>query len=904
MKKSIKNLKRIAITTLAFGSVLACTTPQICRNFSSPTANCSKQPTTHSCNLQNIESLNSMSLIDISPKYFTLNGTPNSKKDIITSGSYLSTFQNSTAKKVFANSTNQSISPKILNSAIGNSTENNSLDTENSLNNFSSSNYPSGNFTATSLSADNYSRIFNGSDLKMSVSTEKLPKANFTATQTAITYLKSPQLVATDGETLFVYDSFTEGLTGFSTNSTSPIPTAETTEKKNILSLQFSGTFLYCLATNPETHKNEIYRIKNTNGTLVYTKVQTQMENATLFAVETQTSATTEESSSTNQEVLYLLNDNKILNVETIEESGQTLSSSGSTYDFNQYARNNTTANELIVENADHTHITSLYASNGSLFLSYYELIDENSKASTCTVQLTKNASGYYKAVTNTDGSTTYFSSEQEAVNGSNFAPNKAITSVISTNQSLYLLQSNGVLQKNESGSTRLINLKNLITRTFPNRFTSITLSSMAKIGDALYFTDPNAQVIYKLTSTGLRDTIQIFMENSTPEPSLETTSAHQFIRVTKSAELYATPFSITPQFTIPSGTNLVILAKDDVAFKNYYYCLYTTKTTNYYLYLKDTTPIEYTQKTPVSTPVKVLGSSVPVFALPSTIEDNQNQIVERLQDNSILTQSVLQTVKNSHGESFYVVSTPSGNTGYVRYTQINSSKNLIATQKVKCNGRTKRETKMFLTPSPDDLTSYSDEEIAEFETLGIEDNTRVKLLEKISAGSTYTRAVYQNDSGQVFYGYIQTEDIKSDELTPLQIIGLVLVAINILLLILIIIFRKRYTSNNTPKSPTSQTSKTKNAETKNPDFEKNDAKNSSNEKTDNKKTNAKNPDFENNGSKNTNYKNTYAKNTDSENINSKDSVFTNTNYENTGSKYSDFQSPDFESTDSEPLDS
>lgn len=869
MKKSIKNLKRIAITTLAFGSVLACTTPQICRNFSSPSANCSLQPTNHSCNLQNIESLNSMSLIDVSPKYFAPNSTPNSKKDLIASVLNSSTFQNSTAKKVFANSTNRSVSPKILNSATSNSTENNSLDNENyfignSLNNFPLSNYPNGNFTTTSNSADNHSRIFNGSDLEMSVSTEKLPNANFTATQTAITYLKSPQLVATDGETLFVYDFFTGGLTGFSTNSTSPTPTAETTEKKNILSLQFSGTFLYCLASNPETHKNEIYRIKNTNGTLVYAKVQTQMENATLFAVETQTPATTEESSSTSQEVLYLLNDNKILNVETIEESGQTLSSSGSTYDFNQYARNNTTANELIVENADNTHITSLYASNGALFLSYYELIDENSRASTHTVKLTKNTSNYYKAVTNTDGSTTYFSSEQEAVNGSNLAPNKAITSVIFTNQSLYLLRSNGVLQKNESGSTKQINLKNLINRTYPNRFTSITLSSMAKIGDALYFTDPNAQVIYKLTSTEQRDTIQIFMENSMPEPSLETTSAHQFIRVTKSAELYATPFSIAPQFTVPSGTNLVILAKDDVAFKNYYYCLYTTKTTNYYLYLKDTTPIEYTQKTPVSTPVKVLGFSVPVFALPSTIEDNQNQIVERLQDNSILTQSVLQTVKNSHGESFYIVSTPSGNTGYVRYTQINSSKNLIATQKVKCNGRTKRETKMFLTPSPDDLTSYSDEEIAEFETLGIEDNTRIKLLEKISAGSTYTRAVYQNDSGQVFYGYIQTEDVKSDELTPLQIIGLVLVAINILLLILIIIFRKRYTS----KTPTTQTPEAKNTEAKNSDNE-----------------------------------NVYTKNTDSENIDHKDSVFTNTNSKNTDSKHSDFPNPDFESTDSEPID-
>lgn len=635
--------------------------------------------------------------------------------------------------------------------------------------------------------------------------------ATSSTSQTAITYLKSPELVATNGENLFVYDSFTKGLMEFNCSS-SPTLLAESTEQKEILSLQFSGSFLYCLATNPETHKNEIYRITKTNGTLVYTKVQTQMKNATLFAVETKTYTTTENPSiSTSQEVLYLLNNNKTLNVETIEESGNSLSSSGSTYEFDQYASNNTASDELIVSDADNTHITSLHASDGVLFLSYYEFIDENSTASTCTVKLTKNASGYYIVTTKADGSTEYLSSVNEAVLGSNSTPNKAITSTLFTNQTLYLLRGNGVLQKNESGSTNNINLKNLINNAYPNRFTSITLSSMTQIDDALYFTDPNAQVIFKLTSTGQTNTIQIFMENSTPAPVVESTSTHQFIRVTQSAELYTTPFSTIPQLTIPSGTNLVILAKDDVAFKNYYYCLYTTKTTNYYLYLKDTTPIEFTQKTPVSTPVKVLGSSVPIFALPSTIEDDKNQIVERLQDNSILTQSVLQTVKNSHGESFYVVSTPSGNTGYVRYTQINSSKNLIATQKVKCNGRTKRETKLFLAPSPDDLTSYSDEEIAEFETLDIENNTRVKLLEKISAGSTYTPAVYQNDSGQVYYGYILTEDIKSDDLTPLQIIGLALVGVNIILLIVIIAFRKRYTSSSNPKSTSGENHNNKN---------------------------------------------------------------------------------------------
>lgn len=625
--------------------------------------------------------------------------------------------------------------------------------------------------------------------------------ATSSTSQTAITYLKSPELVATDGENLFVYDSFTKGLMEFNCSS-SPTLLAESTEQKEILNLQFSGSFLYCLAKNSTAGENEVFRITKTNGSLTYTKVQTRMANPTLFAVETKTSTTTEDPSiPTSQEVLYLLDDSKTLNVETIKESGQNPSS---TYVFDQYAKlksDDDTTNSLIVQNKNNTSITSIQVAEGGLIMSYFEKTSDTS-ASTKAFKLVYNSdANYYNAETNSDGSTVYYFTATDSLLGSNSVPNSSIVSLVSLDDGLILLSTNGNLHLVQASGTKKVNLKSKINSTYKNRFTSLSFSSITQVDGAIYITDPNNQVIFKLTQNGTTENVEIFMENITPTPSTSQVSEHKFIKVNQTAELYATPFSITASETIPSGTHLVILAEDDEKFKDLYYCLYTTKTANHYLYLKKTTSVEFLQKTPVATPVKTLGSSVPIFAIPSTIEDSENLILEHLQDNAILTQASLQTVKNSHGESFYVVSTPSGNTGYVRYTQINSSKNLIATQKVKCNGRTKRETKLFLAPSPDDLTSYSDEEIAEFETLDIENNTRVKLLEKISAGSTYTPAVYQNDSGQVYYGYILTEDIKSDDLTPLQIIGLALVGVNIILLIVIIAFRKRYTSSSNPKS-------------------------------------------------------------------------------------------------------
>ena len=62
------------------------------------------------------------------------------------------------------------------------------------------------------------------------------------------------------------------------------------------------------------------------------------------------------------------------------------------------------------------------------------------------------------------------------------------------------------------------------------------------------------------------------------------------------------------------------------------------------------------------------------------------------------------------------------------------------------------------------------------------------------------TSITFNDEYGNEFSGYIETDYIKSDSWSTLQIIGCVLIAINIGLLVLILIYRKNHLGNRGQK--------------------------------------------------------------------------------------------------------
>jgi hypothetical protein len=203
-------------------------------------------------------------------------------------------------------------------------------------------------------------------------------------------------------------------------------------------------------------------------------------------------------------------------------------------------------------------------------------------------------------------------------------------------------------------------------------------------------------------------------------------------------------------------------------------------------------------EKTAVYIPLKVIGySNNDVYYLPSGITDNNNQNFRQLSSRSVTTQILAQKITNSAGDDFYLIELDDGTAGYIRYSQVTTNFASAQSEKIKCNGKTKRDSLLLICPSSSETANYTDEEIETFNnTIYLKGNTRIFLNEKVKAGNTYTKVTYQTDTGETYIGYIKTADLDADGLTPLQTIGVILVAVNVAILLTILLIRKRVIAN------------------------------------------------------------------------------------------------------------
>lgn len=567
---------------------------------------------------------------------------------------------------------------------------------------------------------------------------------------TPISYLTAPKLIETDGRNLFLYDSYTKLLSVI--DPITKTKTLSTQEEKEVLEMHYSGKNLYALIEND--NQTSIYKVVFNANTISYSKITTSLENIKHFSAKSE-----EVSEDTTQDYLYLYSLDG-MKIECVQPDNTT-----------------TVSRSILPTVYDKNSIENLFIIGNDIYCAHTSTIDQTSGSTILKLVLDNISNDYIKSSNDVVGF-------KENTNYLDSCIYNAETLTTAT-----ALTSDGKITIIDGTSpVKTQNLLTLLPTEYQN--VNIKFSSIAQIDNKIYLTEPTLQVIFELNTT--TDELKVFMSNTTPTPTILSVTDHIYIELTGTGELFASPFAIVPTVVAKSGTSLVVLQNTDPAFEDFYYCLYTERNQNYYLYLKKSTPHTTLPKTVVNTPAKVLGSSsTPIFSLPTTTTDQNNTIIESLKNDDNITQTLVQVVKNSHGESFYVVSTPSGNTGYIRYTQTTSAFSQIATAKIKCDGRTKRDTILYLAPSTDTEISYTDEEIAEFEQLQVDNNTRIKLLESINAGNTYTRVTYQPDSGEIYTGYIKTADIKSDALTPLQIIGIILVIVNIILLIIIVVFRK-----------------------------------------------------------------------------------------------------------------
>jgi len=263
---------------------------------------------------------------------------------------------------------------------------------------------------------------------------------------------------------------------------------------------------------------------------------------------------------------------------------------------------------------------------------------------------------------------------------------------------------------------------------------------------------------------------------NINAEISLNYLSPKNFIqlKLTTDTLMYYKPYSITSTKVLPINSTINVVA----TYKNFYYCLIVENNLNTFLYLnKDSTTFEVIDAG--TNDINFTATrTCNVYSLPSTIIDETNTVLGSVPASFETTILSASTISNTSGELFYLTKY-NGTYGFIRSNFLQSTRGTVELT-VPCNAKTKRTTTLF--ESQDGIG----------EIIELEKGTRIALLEETSPTKNYILAEYQDPKGVVYKGYILVEDVKTDGLSTLQILGLVLVGTNILLLTIIIIIKKR----------------------------------------------------------------------------------------------------------------
>ena len=260
------------------------------------------------------------------------------------------------------------------------------------------------------------------------------------------------------------------------------------------------------------------------------------------------------------------------------------------------------------------------------------------------------------------------------------------------------------------------------------------------------------------------------------------------------STALLDNPWDAEPIVEIAENADLIQIGTGSVSsngyqIEDYVYCLYTANNKNYTGYVKledirDKQPIdisEYRFKPTVtvfagtklySLPTKVISSAaITTGTYPSVIKEIpanlKVQIVDTICEYTANNTTMVKVKVNN-------------DVGYIDCAAVISPQErvdfLTTNAIVKCDG-----TKVYSSASTDSAVDDV-----------LNKNKTIQIVGKRNAENGFTYVMYNDEYGNVLDGYIKTDNIETVSWTALQIVGCVLIAINVGLLILILVFKKR----------------------------------------------------------------------------------------------------------------
>ncbi len=301
--------------------------------------------------------------------------------------------------------------------------------------------------------------------------------------------------------------------------------------------------------------------------------------------------------------------------------------------------------------------------------------------------------------------------------------------------------------------------------------------------------------------------------EIDNPQYEIEYFSEENFVykKANTSAELFSDPWGSNSNIFVSSGANVIQIGKAKLVgsgseIKDYDYCLFTYQASNgegvnRCGFIENTKLDNKPEITPKEAGYKARVSIWPrtvLYSLPTTVISGKIGG----ETSSLTAQRIMEIEDNSEIEVLSVLSNYVANN--VQMIKVRVNQNQVGYIDAKCIRKPSEVVNFVIT----NATIQNDETVV-YLSASLDATT---LSFKLNKGKTvringnrdtktgFTSITFNDEYGNEFSGYIETDYIKADSWSTLQIIGCILIAINIGLLVLILIYRKNHLGNRGQK--------------------------------------------------------------------------------------------------------
>lgn len=336
-------------------------------------------------------------------------------------------------------------------------------------------------------------------------------------------------------------------------------------------------------------------------------------------------------------------------------------------------------------------------------------------------------------------------------------------------------------------------------------------------------YADANLQALYFVKFSVNIDTI-VSEKYEIANPDVEVTylSADEFVYKTanKQTKLFDNPWGATSNITIDQSTDVVkigtgYLKINQQEIADYDYCMFTNINGNHFGFVargdldeKQDVSIEkygkiLTDESTGETYVRVssIWQNASLYSLPTT--SNSAKIgSSEVGISEFVAKKIMEVPSNSevfvldclceytpNGVTMLKVKINGENVGYIEARCVRTQNDVV--DFVITNATIKNDnTKVYLTASSDASTL----------SFALNKGKNVRINGKRDTKTGFTSITFNDEFGNEFSGYIMTDYIKADSWSTLQIVGCILIAINIGLLILILIFKHNHLGSHGQK--------------------------------------------------------------------------------------------------------